>query len=297
MALKPITLNTPAADKAHIFAEDDAAIYESILGSDGVFSIGERFKATVLSNNKVRLGDGVLNVQGHVARTLYGDYTDLTIENGVSGQNRNDIICVRFTVGTDADSFDFVVKKGTAGKTATDPAITQGNLYNGSKIRELPLYRVKIEGLSIVKVEQMFKVNRTNKELEEMLDEVNSNLATMNKKTLNRNVFSVIENNRAIHLEYNIKTLTSFMFLLIVEDNLYYVNVSGQSSNTTLSNKAVTCVPIYKRENTPLNDILSIYENENKVRIKLVFSRITSYVSVISLRNEYPLIRYFYSEM
>lgn len=170
MALKALTLNTPAADKAHIFAEDDAAIYQSIIGNDGVFDIGEKFKTTVISNNKVRVGNGVLNVQGHIARTVYGDYTDMTIENGVSGKKRNDLIVAKFTVGSDSDAFVLEVKKGVAGTTATDPAVTKGDLYNGSKVRELPLWRVKIENLSIVKVEQMFTVNATNKGL---LDEIN----------------------------------------------------------------------------------------------------------------------------
>ena len=34
--LKPITVNTPTADEAHICAEDDASIYQSIFGEDGV---------------------------------------------------------------------------------------------------------------------------------------------------------------------------------------------------------------------------------------------------------------------
>lgn len=180
MGFKPLTLNTPAADKAHIFAEDDAAIYQSIIGEDGVFNIGEQFKATVLSNNKVRISNGVLNVQGHVGRTEFGDYTDMTIENGESGKNRNDLIVARFAVGTDADSFGLAVKKGIAGTTAIDPAITQGDLYGGSKLRELPLWRVKIEGLSIVAVEKMFTVNPTNKDLLDKLDALNNDFKNVN---------------------------------------------------------------------------------------------------------------------
>ena len=48
------------------------------------------------------------------------------------------------------------VKKGVAGTTAVDPELTQDDIYNNGKIREMPLYRVKIEGLSIVAVEPMF---------------------------------------------------------------------------------------------------------------------------------------------
>ena len=175
--LKPITVNTPTEDEAHIYAEDDAAIYQSLFGEDGVSSVGQACKATVLSNNKVRVADGVICVGGHFARIHYGDYIDCEIENGQSGQNRNDIIVARFeTTGTGGiDTYTCEVKKGMAGSTATDPEIVQEDLYKAGKVRELPLYRVKIEGLSITAVEQLFTLRKTNEELEKELVSLNSN--------------------------------------------------------------------------------------------------------------------------
>lgn len=176
--LKPITVNTPTADEAHIYAEDDASIYLSMFGGDGVSTNGQSCKATVLSNNKVRIADGIICVGGHFARIPYGDYIDCEIESGQSGKNRNDIIVARFeTTGTGGiDTYTCEVKKGTAGTTATDPEITQENLYEAGKVRELPLYRVKIEGLSITAVEQLFTLRKTNEELEKELAELNSNI-------------------------------------------------------------------------------------------------------------------------
>lgn len=174
--LKPITVNTPTAEEAHIYAEDDAAIYQSIFGEDGVSTIGQACKATVLSNNKVRILDGVICVGGHFARVPYGDYIDCEIANGQSGKNRNDIIIARFeTTGTGGiDKFTCMVKQGTAGTTATDPSITKDNLYQAGKVREFPLYRVKIEGLSITAVDQLFKVVPTHNELIEQVESLNS---------------------------------------------------------------------------------------------------------------------------
>lgn len=176
--LKPITVNTPTEDEAHIYAEDDAAIYQSLFGEDGVSSVGQACKATVLSNNKVRVADGVICVGGHFARIPYGDYIDCEIENGQSGQNRNDIIVARFeTTGTGGiDTYTCEVKKGMAGSTATDPEIVQEDLYKAGKVRELPLYRVKIEGLSITAVEQLFTLRKTNEELEKELVSLNSKI-------------------------------------------------------------------------------------------------------------------------
>lgn len=175
--LKPITVNTPTADEAHIYAEDDASIYLSMFGGDGVSTNGQSCKATVLSNNKVRIADGIICVGGHFARIPYGDYIDCEIENGQSGKNRNDIIVARFeTTGTGGiDTYTCEVKKGTAGTTAADPEIVQEDLYKAGKVRELPLYRVKIEGLSITAVEQLFTLRKTNEELEKELESLNSN--------------------------------------------------------------------------------------------------------------------------
>lgn len=174
MSFYPITVNTEPEAEAHIFAEDDAAIYQSVFGGDCVFDIGGKLKLTILSNNKVRIGDGVLCVGGHIGRNKYGEYEDLDIDNGVSGKNRNDLIVARFaTTGTGGiDTFTLSVKKGTAGTTAVDPSIAEGNLYEGERLREFPLYRVKIEGLSIVKTEKLFSIRKTNEQLQSDIDKI-----------------------------------------------------------------------------------------------------------------------------
>lgn len=182
MGLKGITINTPAAEEPHILAEDDAAIYQAVFGGDCVFDIGSRMKAAVLSNNKVRVGDGVICVGGHMARNIYGDYEELVIENGMSGMNRNDFIVAKFTsTGPGGvDTFSLEVKKGTAGITASDPVVTKGNLYEGASLREFPLYRVKIEGLSITAVEQLFTVRKTNEQLQNEVTELIGNIGILN---------------------------------------------------------------------------------------------------------------------
>lgn len=177
--LKPITVNTDPAAEAHIYAEDDAAIYQSIVGSDGVMSIGQQCASQVISNNKVRIKDGVLVVGGHFARIPYGDYIDCEIANGQSGRNRNDIIIAKFvTTGSGGiDTYTLEVKQGAATTgDVTDPALTQNNLYESGKIREMPLYRVKIEGLSIVGVEQMFEIVPTIPTLNAYLAELHNNM-------------------------------------------------------------------------------------------------------------------------
>lgn len=175
MAFKGLTLNTPPEMAAHILAEDDAAIYEALLGDDRVLDIGNKLAATVITNNSVRISDGVAVVGGHVGRIKKGDYQDMTIENGVSGKKRNDLICARFITNGDTDTYNLVVVKGAAGTTATDPSVVKGNLYAGDKQRDFPLWRVCLDGLSITKVQQMFSVSKTNKYFSDQLDQLNRN--------------------------------------------------------------------------------------------------------------------------
>lgn len=184
--LIPITVNTPPGEEAHIRAEDDASVYQSIFGEDGVSTVGQACKATVLSNNKVRIADGIICVGGHFARIPYGDYIDCEIDSGQSEKKRNDIIVARFeSTGTGGiDTYTCEVKKGKAGSTATDPEIVQEDLYKAGKVRELPLYRVKIEGLSITAVEQLFTLRKTNEELEKELESLNSKMVIGGKATI-----------------------------------------------------------------------------------------------------------------
>lgn len=181
MAFKAITVNTPAEDPAHILAEDDAAIYQGVFGVDGVLNIGSKLKATVMSNNSVRVADGVVVVNGHIGRNAYADYQDMTIENGTSGQKRNDLIVARFTTtgAGGIDTFVLAVKKGTAGSSASDPALTQQDIYAGGKQREVALYRVKLDGLSITGVDQLFKVIPAIPELQEEINKLNFKLKNL----------------------------------------------------------------------------------------------------------------------
>lgn len=225
MGFKALTVNTAAEAAGHIYAEDDAAIFQSMFGGDGVLNIGNCLKSTVISNNKVRISDGVLSVGGHIGRLSHADYQDMTIENGATGYNRNDIIYARFLTSGNVDSFILAVKKGTATTgTATDPALVQGNLYEGAVERDYPLYRVKLSGLSISSVDQLFTVIPTIPDLKAQMEkdkaEINQSLTQ-----LNEGIFK-----EPIQINY-IYNYTSAMQKVLEyeceETGIYVINVSG----------------------------------------------------------------------
>lgn len=231
MAFKALTVNTPPAQAAHILAEDDAAIYGGLLGQDCVLPLGQKLNATVISNNKVRIADGVVSVGGHIGRVISGDYEDMTIANGVSEKKRNDIIAARFIAGASggADTYKLVVIQGTAGTTASDPVTVKGDLYSGDKQRDYPLWRVKIEGLSIVKVEQMYKVGVSDTELLERMTEMNRNL-TEKITAINS---SLTEKNVVFNTEKGEKTAYAFLKNGIVQVSIdfqryYWLSKDGE---------------------------------------------------------------------
>ena len=48
--------------------------------------------------------------------------------------------------------------KGTPGEAATDPDVVTGDIQAGDVLHQMPLYRVKLEGLNVVAVERLFSV-------------------------------------------------------------------------------------------------------------------------------------------
>ena len=270
--LKGITINTDPAAEAHICAEDDAAIYQSIVGSDGVMMIGQQCESQVISNNKVRVKDGVIVVGGHFARIPYGDYIDCEIVNGQSGRNRNDIIIAKFiTTGTGGiDTYTLEVKQGasTTG-SATDPTLTQNNLYESGKIREMPLYRVVIEGLSITKVEKMFESVPTIPMLNTYLSELQVKLAgyeysrdeqVIGKWIDGRNLY------RKVIMVGNIKpNATETTMPHGVENIDRVIHLYGSARNTNLDSRFTIGLPYPSVKSG--NVAMSLQANDEKIMI------------------------------
>lgn len=179
MAFNPITVNKGPSANPHIYAEDDAAIFQSMFGEDGILDIGSKLELSIQSNNLVRMSDGALCVGGHIGRIKYADYVDLTIDNGETGHNRNDLIIGSFrnTGEHTIDTFEPQVVKGTpATGDAVDPTLTEGSLYEGEYLRQVAVARVKLEGLNIVGIDMLLPVIPSIPSLEEQLAELNRKL-------------------------------------------------------------------------------------------------------------------------
>ena len=149
-----LTINTAELEEAHIYAENEAAIYQSIVGNgDCVLKYGDVFKMDVLSYNTVRVNSGLVAVQGHMGIIEINDDQDLIFENGVSGVNRTDLIVAEFsTTGNHGiDTFALKVIKGAPG--GATPEITVEDLNKGGTKRQFAIGKVTINGLSIARAE------------------------------------------------------------------------------------------------------------------------------------------------
>ena len=158
MGLKGLTINTPPEMEAHIGAQDDRTIWESIFGMDAVLDVGNKLNAVLVSGNQLRIYDGVLAAGGAIGRIPYGEYEDVVIENGTQGQMRNDLVVAELKANTSVEDMKITYVKGTPGETAADPEYTAGNTYEGETVRQYPIYRIRINGLNVEGVDCLFEV-------------------------------------------------------------------------------------------------------------------------------------------
>lgn len=145
--------------EAHITSQMDRDINRGIFGSDAyvVKLSGSNLSATIVSANEIRIGSGMICAQGCMAEIPYGTTESLTIENGSQGMQRRDLIVARYTrdTSTGVEDMSLVVKTGTpAASNPGTPAYQSGSIANGATRVEFPLYRVKIDGLTITELEK-----------------------------------------------------------------------------------------------------------------------------------------------
>lgn len=161
MGMKIVTGRTGAA---HVTSADDGARNAGIIGTGKyIFDIGNKFAYEIISNNLIRVKDGYGINQGRQFGIEHADYEECEIDNGLQGVKRTDLIVAKYKRDslTGLESVTIAVIKGTSGDNYTDPEYVEGNILNGDDEDDFLLYRVKINGLAIEKVERMFSISTT----------------------------------------------------------------------------------------------------------------------------------------
>lgn len=159
--------------KPHVTADDVGGFKAGIVGEeDYILPAGEQMKATVISNNKIRIADGEAVMQGRHWRIKPNTYEDVTIENGAQNMNRKDAIIARYTKNADTgiEKVELAVLKGTpTSGTAIAPAQEKGNILEGTMKHEMLLYIVSLKGLNIESVTKEFNMIMSMSKITECL--------------------------------------------------------------------------------------------------------------------------------
>ena len=135
----------------HITSSDQGAMQAGLVGNGNYLLQGSdgKFPAvTMQSANKALIPVLNLVIEGRYARVTAAE--TVTIESGVTGQNRNDLICVKYTRDSNnIETIALAVLKGTATSgTAADPTVPSGSILNNSGTVWIPIARIPISGIT-----------------------------------------------------------------------------------------------------------------------------------------------------
>ena len=165
--------------KPHVTAEQDRDVNEGIFDTGSfVLKTGSQLAAELVSNNEIKIRDGVLVIQGCTAVIKKNTYDPVTIANGSQGMKRIDLIVARYNKNEETKIEEVTLKviQGTPNaSTAAVPTYKTGDIQSGDLVADMPLYKITLNGLNVTSVDKMFTVIPT-------LPELNSNLTKANTK-------------------------------------------------------------------------------------------------------------------
>lgn len=142
----------------HITSDDDRIKQAVLFGkNDYVLNTGLKFKHTLETANLIRIADGDAMMQGTHVRIRQGHTDEVTINSGSSGYKRITLICIRYENNGGIESAKLIAKDGELSTgTPTEPEVIKQDLLKGGTIRELPLYKVTLNGINVEEVKPLF---------------------------------------------------------------------------------------------------------------------------------------------
>lgn len=145
---------------AHVSSADDGALFASIVGTGSYAGkgIGEGLPLTVKDANHLTLGTGCAWHNGRGIRVPAQE--DVLIESGTQAMRRWDKVVLRYIRGTDGiEAVEVHVIKGTAVAEASTPAYPPhetGSVLDGAEVSDMPIWGVKVNGITIEGTEKLF---------------------------------------------------------------------------------------------------------------------------------------------
>jgi len=185
---------TGSTGEVHVTPIDDAVRNSNVgyLSKKVVFTCFDNFEARAITNNEVRIYSGYGINQGRIFKIDDEEYDSVTIENGSQGYKRADLIVARYTMDTQTgfEDISLVAIRGTSGSSYVDPSYTTGNINEGATQDDFPLYRVKLNGLTIAAVERLFTLVPDGGRMGELEAKVTDHINTFNALNFRTNLAS-----------------------------------------------------------------------------------------------------------
>lgn len=187
--------------KPHVTAEQDRDVNEGIFDTGSfVLKTGSQLAAELVSNNEIKVRDGVLVIQGCTAVIKKNTYDSVTIANGSQGMKRIDLIVARYNKNEETKIEEVMLKviQGTPNaSTAAVPTYKTGDIQSGDLVADMPLYKVTLDGLNVTSVDKMFTVIPTLPELSSNLANIKADLIKANNSlnVIGTEYWSGIKNN------------------------------------------------------------------------------------------------------
>lgn len=207
----------------HITAAQDRAQNQGCYGEDSyILNVGSKLAATASSATEIHIADGVVSHQGCVGVIDQGTYDVVEIASGSQGVNRIDLIVCRYQRNSDTneESLSVVAIEGTPTSGAPSvPAYTSGDIQGGDLIADMPLYQVRLSGVSIASITKVAANVLTQAELTAKAAELAAKDAELTDDivmTISDNLLSAnqtIATMKQVYVEVTLPTKTGYTLI------------------------------------------------------------------------------------
>lgn len=252
--------------KPHVTAEQDRDVNEGIFDTGSfVLKTGSQLATELVSNNEIKVRDGVLVIQGCTAVIKKNTYDPVTIANGSQGMKRIDLIVARYNKNEETKIEEVMLKviQGTPNaSTAAVPTYKTGDIQSGDLVADMPLYKVTLDGLNVTSVDKMFTVIPTLPELSSNLVNINSKITTTNANLTKTN--TVLENRKPIIVDSTAQGTVNWDTNSFLKAGITYAFIVIVSSNISSES--------YKQEITCALNNVNMGNNGNYYRLTSTFA-------------------------
>ncbi len=143
----------------HVTAEQFRMLLVGIFGTGSyIFPVGKKFDCALESNNLLMIKTGMMIHHGNLSVTTSESGDQVALTNGTQGMKRIDLVVNRYTLNESSgiESNEWVHIPGTPDATSpTVPEHVVGNVMNGDKVDDCPVFKIELDGLNVTKITKL----------------------------------------------------------------------------------------------------------------------------------------------